>query len=73
MRDVSILHLVFMPQMVAQCRDPKGEKVFSKNENKTPLTGKTLSSRGEKTKITTMEHDILSLKELLIEGKQSSY
>ena len=56
-----------MPQMIAQCRDPKGEKVFSKNENETTVTGETLSSRAEKTKIATMEQEILSLKEQLTE------
>ena len=60
-----------MPQMIAQCRDPKGEKVFSKSGTETTVTEETLSSRGEKTKIATMEQEILSLKEQLKENREA--
>ena len=61
-----------MPQMIAQCRDPKGEKVFSKSGTETTVTSEeTLSSRGEKTKIATMEQEILSLKEQLKENREA--
>ena len=61
---------VFMPQMIAQCRDPEGEKVFSKNGTETTVTEETLSSKVEKTKIATMEQEILSLKEQLRENRE---
>ena len=60
-----------MPQMIAQCRDPKGEKVFSKSGTETTVTEETLNSRGEKTKIATMEQEILSLKEQLKENREA--
>ena len=50
------------PQMISLCRDPKGEKVFSTNES---TENDTFSSRIDRTKIVSLEQEIMSLKQQL--------